>query len=165
MQPAIPAPYRGVLSLCVCCWRSATFWGGFLWGRASLAGHGSCTSEQTQQRRINTLQRENGIVWREATQADNFSFFLSIQKSHFGILHIPTVSLSGPHSRLRRETQDKVSHTGYKTDTKWWCKAGKKGKLGVIDRNSQEKKSSGRRLGLMRAAGPWMTEKPSVSFR
>lgn len=41
------------------------------------------------------------------------------------------------------------------------CNAGKEGNR-VIDRNSQEKKSSGRRVGLMRAAGPWMTVKLSV---
>lgn len=111
----------------------------------------------TEEENQHAADGENEIVWQEAKQADNLSFFLSIQKVTFGILRIPTSSSPGPHSRLRRETQDHVSRTGYKLN-----------KLTLTDRrvfstgNSQEKKLSGRLVGLMRAAGPWMTEKPSV---
>lgn len=43
---------------------------------------GPALQNRNRRRRINTQQRENGFVWHEAEQADNFSFFLSIQKSH-----------------------------------------------------------------------------------
>lgn len=47
---------------------------------------------------------------------------------------------------------DMVRHTG----------RGIKGRLGGINMNSQERYSSGRRLGRTRAAGPWMTVMPSM---
>ena len=80
-------------------------------------------------------------------------------KVTFGIFRIPTGSSPGPHSRLRKETQYKVSTAGYKL-TLW--DATKLQRREVIAGNLQEKKFSGRRLGLMRAAGPWMTEKSAV---
>ncbi len=66
---------------------------------------------------------ENGIVWHEAKQADNFFILLINTRVTFGILRIPTGSSPGPHSRLRRETQDKVSHV----HTEWCCEAVKEG--------------------------------------
>lgn len=108
--PASPASCTDVLPLCACYWRSETFLGGVLWGKASLAGWGPCTSDQTQRReRINMPHSKEGVVWQGAKPADHFLSFLSIQATHGEILHIPTGSSPGLRIRLSRGEKKRIN--------------------------------------------------------